>query len=181
MSNPEGWNPLRWSCAEGGCYNVKHRPKIELFAECFSGRINFGDIDASLVEINSRALLMEWKSVLGEIPRGQARTYENLSRTGFMTISILVGNAETMEVSKCAFYAYGRFTGWRDASLADVRALFSRWELYARSLPEFPARTPVPLARMTTQEHAEWIADYEAHEHEFPAFRAQVLEYRAAP
>ena len=40
-----GYNPMRWDCEKSGCFNVKCRPKIEVFAECFPGRINFGDMD----------------------------------------------------------------------------------------------------------------------------------------
>jgi len=57
MISANGYNPLRWDCQKRGCFNLKRRPKIEIFAECFPGRINFGDVDG-IVEINGNALLL---------------------------------------------------------------------------------------------------------------------------
>lgn len=56
MTAANGYNPLRWDCERRGCFNLKRRPKIEVFAECFPGRINFGDVDG-IVEIGGNALL----------------------------------------------------------------------------------------------------------------------------
>ena len=39
MSAVAGYNPLRWNCDDRGCYNVKHRPKIEFFAGALPGKI----------------------------------------------------------------------------------------------------------------------------------------------
>ena len=49
MTTANGANPLRWDCAKRGCFNEKKRPKIEVFAECFPGRISFGKIIAPRV------------------------------------------------------------------------------------------------------------------------------------
>jgi metallo-beta-lactamase family protein len=64
MSRDNGFNPMRWDCAEQGCFNHKKRPKIELFADCLPGRIAFSDIDA-IAEINGNLLLLEWKDPFG--------------------------------------------------------------------------------------------------------------------
>jgi hypothetical protein len=52
-----GYNPMRWNCEKDGCFNVKCRPKIEQFADCFPGRIAVSDIDG-IVEINGRLGLL---------------------------------------------------------------------------------------------------------------------------
>ncbi len=69
---------MRWDCGKRGCYNVKHRPKIEEFAECFPGKISMGDVDG-LVEINGHFLLLEWKSVSKDLGYGQRKTYEQIT------------------------------------------------------------------------------------------------------
>ena len=61
VSFAKGYNPLRWDCEKRGCFNIKRRPKIEVFHKCFPGNINFGDVDG-IVEINGRGLMLEWKS-----------------------------------------------------------------------------------------------------------------------
>ena len=66
---PLGFNPMRWDCDTDGCFNVKRRPKIEMFADCFPRRINFGDVDG-LVEIGGRFCLLEWKGQGGALRRG---------------------------------------------------------------------------------------------------------------
>ena len=40
MMEANGYNPLRWDCERQGCFNLKRRPKIEVFADCFPGRIS---------------------------------------------------------------------------------------------------------------------------------------------
>jgi hypothetical protein len=86
---PDGYNPLRWDCEKQGCFNKKCRPKIEIFADCFPRRINFGDVDG-LVEINGKGLLLEWKSVLKDIPTGQKIAYQKLTQGGSLTVSALL-------------------------------------------------------------------------------------------
>jgi len=51
---------MRWDCEKQGCFNLKKRPKIELFADCFPGAISFGDVDGR-VEYKGRFLELEWK------------------------------------------------------------------------------------------------------------------------
>ena len=61
MSADNGFNPMRWDCDRWGCFNRVCRPKIEKFADCFPGRINFGDLVA-IVEVSGNTLVLEWKS-----------------------------------------------------------------------------------------------------------------------
>ena len=166
-----GYNPMRWNCELKGCYNVKQRPKIEIFADCFPGRINFGDLDASIVEINSRALLLEWKGAANQIPTGQHLTYQNLSRTGLLVAIVVAGNAETMVITHLGLYVGGEFTGWREANLEAVKRMLKRWAQRARELPAITVRKALPQERISKLEIDEWVADYEAHEHEFDELR----------
>lgn len=50
----DGTNPLRWDCVSRGCFNRLCRPKIELFAACFPGRIAMSDIDATVEVIDQQ-------------------------------------------------------------------------------------------------------------------------------
>lgn len=105
---PSGFNPMRWNCQTAGCFNVKRRPKIELFADCFPRRINFGDVDG-LVELNGWFCLLEWKGDGGAVRTGQHRSYiqfTNEDRPGNI-VFVVYGNAETMHVEGYAHYWAG--------------------------------------------------------------------------
>ena len=120
---------LRWNCEARGCFNVKRRPKIEVFDDCFPGSIEFGDVDA-IVEMGGRAILLEWKSEAAYIPRGQQIMYERLSAKGIFAM-VVHGNAETMEVKAYCFFWAGRQSHWRPASLDDVRSRIRAWAAWA--------------------------------------------------
>lgn len=165
MSN--GYNPLRWNCTADGCYNVKQRPKIEMFAECFSGKINFGDLDAAIVEVNSRALLMEWKGGPVKIPTGQHITYTNLSRTGLLVAILVAGDAETMNITHWGQYIGGNWSGWAPTSIETVKKAFTQWEIRARALPPVVLRKALENEKISKKDFDEWVADYEKHEHDF--------------
>ena len=137
MTAAPGYNPLRWDCAAQGCFNLKRRPKIELFADCFPGRINFGDVDG-IVEIGGNALLMEWKSEPRELPTGQRLLYERLSRGGKISVIVVVGDAETMLVEATAIFAAGVRhppEGFEPADLDLIKRRLTAWS-------EFAARHP---------------------------------------
>lgn len=34
MLHNNGANPMRWDCTTQGCFNLKKRPKVEVFADC---------------------------------------------------------------------------------------------------------------------------------------------------
>jgi hypothetical protein len=162
-----GFNPLRWDCSRQGCYNIHCRPKIEVFADCFPGRINFGDQDAPLVERNCRGLMMEWKPI-AQITDGQRLCYENLSRVGFMVGMAVVGDPRTMEVSKYGLFIDGKFQGWRDADLKETKRVVRAWCERAEQLPRVKCHRAAAHERISRNRIDEaWVADYEAHEGEF--------------
>lgn len=121
-----GYNPLRWDCEKNGCFNIKRRPKIEVFSDCFPRRINFGDVDG-LVELNGNALLLEWKTFKGDLPKGQSIAFKNLTKDGKITVLCVVGNAETMECTHYGFFWNGEWHKYRKASLMEVKSFMTRW------------------------------------------------------
>lgn len=127
---PQGFNPLRWVCEKQGCFNLKRRPKIEVFAECFPRRINFGDVDG-IVEINGKALFLEWKGHEGDIPTGQRIMHERLTCDGKFTTICIVGNAETMECSSYGLFFNGKWCGYKKGNLETIKNVIKKWVQYA--------------------------------------------------
>lgn len=117
---------MRWDCKEDGCFNWKCRPKIDVFDECFRNKIAFGDIDA-IVEVCGNALLLEWKSQLQELSRGQFLMYHRLTRDGAMTVLILVGDARGMHVTHGALVRRGKMGPWRQCNLEGAKDVVRRW------------------------------------------------------
>ena len=137
MSADNGFNPMRWDCKLHGCFNQKCRPKIEIFAECFPRRINFGDVDG-IVEIDGNAMFLEWKSQERELRPGQRLLYERLTGHGFIAAMVVVGDPETMAVRATSVYAGGRRYpefGYEPASLALIKARLTAWSQWAMRHP----------------------------------------------
>jgi len=132
LKSSNGFNPLRWDCTTQGCFNKKCRPKIEVFAECFPRKINFGDVDG-LVEINGKALIMEWKSFAKELPVGQRIAYRNLSRDGKISILCFAGNAETMEITHSLKVHMGKIFSWQSCTMKEAKNLIRQWVYYAEN------------------------------------------------
>lgn len=128
VSYDKGYNPLRWDCEKQGCFNQVCRPKIEVFADCFPGRINFGDIDG-IVEINGNGLILEWKSVPKDIPVGQDIMYSRFCKNNITTL-VVVGNAQTMEVSHYGLYYNGKrypVQGYKETDLETIKQKIRAW------------------------------------------------------
>lgn len=128
MLRPAGFNPMRWLCQRDGCFNVKRRPKIEAFADCFPRRINFGDVDG-LVELNGWFCLLEWKGDGGKLHEGQRRSYiefTNEERPGNI-VFVVSGNAETMAVDGYAHFWGGNFFPFVKADLNSLKARIRTW------------------------------------------------------
>ena len=137
MIPANGYNPLRWDCQKRGCFNQKRRPKIEIFAECFPGRINFGDVDG-IVEIGGNALLLEWKSDARELPMGQRILYERLTLSGSCSAMIIVGDAETMMVAATSIFDRGLqypAYGYEPANLPLIKNRLAAWSRWAAQHP----------------------------------------------
>lgn len=128
-----GYNPLRWQCEERGCYNVKHRPKIEYFAGALPGKIALTDVDAT-TEVNGHFLFLEWKS--GEprdLPVGQRIYAQRLTALSEkITYVVVCGDAETMEVKAVLPVAKGRFHGWQSCDLEGLFEKIRAWSTKAK-------------------------------------------------
>ena len=132
----QGYNPMRYDCAKQGCFNVKRRPKIEVFAECFHGKIAMGDVDG-IVEINGHGLLLEWKSSDVELPIGQRIMYARLTRQCRLSVLIVYGNAETMVIRQYAWFADGKLHGVIDATLDALKAAIKSWAEWAAQQQQY--------------------------------------------
>jgi hypothetical protein len=118
---------MRWDCKSQGCFNVRCRPKIEVFSDCFPGKINFGDVDG-IVEYKGCFLLLEWKSEVAPLKKGQRLTYEALTRAGIgNTVLVVYGDAETMEVTHLMTFYDGRASEIKRSSLAEVKKICKEW------------------------------------------------------
>jgi hypothetical protein len=122
---------MRWDCAEKGCFNVKCRPKIEEFADCFPGNIKMGDIDGA-VEINAQLLWLEWKGRPGLLRTGQRIMYENVTRQEGHIVFVVEGDAETMRIQQFCYFWKGRQHPWILGNLDELKPLIKRWAIAAK-------------------------------------------------
>ena len=127
MSN-KGYNFLRWDCEKNGCFNKLCRVKFHVFADCFPGNINFSDVDG-IVEINGRALMLEWKTNRGSLPTGQAIMYRRITKAGLISVLCVVGNAETMQCEGYSIYKEGKFFEFKRGALRQIKKVIRKWVL----------------------------------------------------
>ena len=139
MSCDNGHNPMEWNCEKQGCFNLKKRPKIEVFAECFPGRISFSDVDA-LCEINGNLLFLEWKEDGRSLKTGQRILCQRITNLCPAVVFIVEGNAETMEVESYRMVYEGKFSPpLQDdpiaVDLAGLKQQFTEWAEWATQNP----------------------------------------------
>ena len=128
-----GYNPILWDCEKDGCFNKKCRPKIEVFCDCFKDKINFGDVDA-IVEIEGKGLMLEWKSKTNRIKLAQEIMYTKLTKTGLLTVIVVFGNAETMQVKRFYQYKYGIKGESIIGNLDDLKMFIRKWCAWSASI-----------------------------------------------
>lgn len=131
----DGYNPMRWNCEIKGCFNKRKRPKIEVFASNFPGKINFSDVDG-IVEISGNALMLEWKDYGVPLLRGQELMYERLSKHGPITVLCVSGDAETMDVKQQGVFHKGKWSGWKNVDMNDVQEKIRGWTHWALKNPK---------------------------------------------
>lgn len=117
---------MRWDCNADGCFNEKRRPKIEVFAECFPRRINFGDVDG-LVELNGYFCMLEWKGDGGSVKVGQRITYEKFTQTLGNVVFVVSGDAETMDVVNYRLFWLGKGGVPVPCDLSELKARLTKW------------------------------------------------------
>lgn len=129
-----GYNPMRHDCAKQGCFNLVRRPKIEQFADCFPGKIAMGDVDG-IVEVNGKGLLLEWKSSGVSLPLGQKIMYGRLTKNTMLSVIIVHGDAQTMDIQQHAWFAAGVMHEWVESSLDEVKQAMRDWVEWATHNP----------------------------------------------
>lgn len=126
-----GYNPMRWDCEKQGCFNIKRRPKIEIFSACFPGKISFGDVDG-IVEINGKGLMLEWKTDTKTPTLGQKIMYEKLTKEGKITVFLVVGDAEKMTITHFGVFFMGKQSTLIESDLEKVKQRIRNWVSWAQ-------------------------------------------------
>lgn len=122
---------MQWDCERQGCFNQKKRLKLEIFDECFPGKIGLSDIDGA-VEINGRCLMIEGKGRGVPVPDGQRIMFERLSSGGMVTVFVIECDAETMEVFSVAVFDGGKNQGAAPCDLGGLKSMMRAWSTAAR-------------------------------------------------
>jgi hypothetical protein len=131
MNKPiPGYNPMRWDCQKQGCFNKKKRPKIEVFSECFPGKVSFGDVDG-LVEINNHFLFLEWKEFERPLPMGQRLTYERITQDKRFAVFVVCGDPESMDVNSIQLCYGGKLRKRTKATLDALKQQITNFVKWA--------------------------------------------------
>ena len=123
-------NALRWDCKSDGCFNTHHRPKLEVFYDCFPGKIAMGDVDG-IVEVNSNFLIMEYKSHGRRIPQGQHIMYSRLTRVAPVTVWVINGDCQTMDIRGMSYFYQGKVSNYESMTLEDLKLRVVDWVSWA--------------------------------------------------
>ena len=127
-----GCNPMRYRCRCkcGGqpsrCFNVEMRPKIEVFADCFPRKINFGDIDG-IVEMGGAFAVLEWKRNGGSLRTAQSLLFKRLTTDGRSAVFVAEGNPKTMAVDRYCIFWNGKQNRWQKADLDHLKIRIRNW------------------------------------------------------
>lgn len=77
--------------------------------------------------------MLEWKtSVKAELPVGQRILYEKITRSGLVSVLIVIGCAETMVCEKSCVFFKGKQTEWVESALDQVKARIKNWVKWAQ-------------------------------------------------
>ena len=133
MATASGYNPIRYDCEQEGCFNRVKRPKLEVFAECFPGRIAMSDVDG-IVEIGGHILMLEWRCRRGGGTKAQEILAERFTASSPKHVYLeVVGDAETMEVTEMRAFRHGECKdGWQPYDLPRLIDFLRRWAHHAK-------------------------------------------------
>tara|TARA_R110000868_G_scaffold305823_1_gene566847 strand:- start:412 stop:819 length:408 start_codon:yes stop_codon:yes gene_type:complete len=126
------FRPMQWVCSKDGCFNDKHRLDFSEFYDALPGRISFSDVDA-ITEVNSHALIMEWKSRLGNLPAGQRIMFERLTKGKTFSVLCVVKDPNTHSVTHVGKFFDGKWHGWFVGTNEDVFNSIKKWAGWAQS------------------------------------------------
>ena len=129
----KGKYEMRWDCERDGCFNQKMRPKWEVFEDCFPVG-TFSDIDGAY-ERNGHLLLIEWKSPNVKLQLSQELMFKRATKISKVSVIVVNGNAETMEIFKMMTITHGKIQWERDATLDEFKALIRIWVEWAEKQP----------------------------------------------
>ena len=129
------YDGMWWDCAADGCFNRLKRLKLEKFAECFPGKINFTDVDA-LVEINGYFCLMEWKGRGGSLKKGQEIMVRQFTRSRGNLVIVVEADTERMVVYRYFICWDGRPREWIEGSFDNLCEIIRRWSDWAIGQPK---------------------------------------------
>jgi hypothetical protein len=123
----EGYNPIRKKCRNGFCWNEAHRFRIELFAECLTGKCAMTDIDATAEQFG-RFLFLEFKSHEGPLSYGQKIYFERLTKISKKITVFVVCADVTANLCYSMLSIYnGKINDWKPCDLDGLKAEIYQW------------------------------------------------------
>lgn len=128
MTAANGFNPMRHQCDRDGCFNIKHRAKIEAFAPLLPGKCAFGDVDA-VAEVKGRFLFLEFKGgPRRDLQTGQRLLFERMTAlSDRITVVVVNGDAESMDVRGCLVIHRGQLGKWENCDLDGLKGRIQTW------------------------------------------------------
>ena len=130
--------PIRHKCLDSGCWVSRFHASIDVFDDCFPGRIAFADIDGQ-VERNGRVLVIEQKGAGVKLTRGQRIMFERLSRRwGHDYFPIVIwGKNDFSGPLKWQHWTKGKphVREPEAVTLEDLKGFFRRWYRWADGGP----------------------------------------------
>jgi len=118
---------MRWNCDKSGCFNLKQRPKIEVFDDCFGRGCAFGDVDG-IMESRGHFLILEWKRPGVELGTAQRLLHVRLTALSpAITTLVVWGDAETMEVESISPIRGGKLGKRIACNLDTLKGWMAEW------------------------------------------------------
>lgn len=124
-SEKSNFKPMLWNCKKHGCFNENARLDFSVFYNSLPGSNSFSDVDA-ITEYCGNGLLIEWKSSLSPLPKGQEIMFKRLTKGKVLTVLWVVGDHK-MNVSHTTIIFDGKFHETPAESLDDLNHIIKRW------------------------------------------------------
>ncbi len=121
---------LRWKCESKGCY-LKQLPNWGMLDDCFPGRISVSDIDG-VVEIGGRFLFLEWKRPRVALTTGQRIMFQNMVKTGVITVFLINGDPETSTPEQIVIFGRKGAAHPEPCDCVKLQQLCAKWAKWAK-------------------------------------------------